>query len=151
MLAKITCTQKEKAKSKREILLDFYGEKKGSLYEFGLAEASDEHDFVTKLNLLQEKWESHCKGFYHFLSNRKDVFISSVICSARTGTNVYGLFYQNDIESQHYFEKIRQNFRKKSIQTAIDDFQLLNRKARQRRNASVIWCRILQVCLSKKV
>ena len=38
-----------------------------------------------------------------------------MIASAREGTNVSGLFYQNDIESIHHIEKLSQCFKKQSI------------------------------------
>ena len=41
---------------------------------------------------------------------RKQKFINSFICFARDESNVGGLFYQNDIESQHFVEKVQQNF-----------------------------------------
>ena len=124
ILPKSKCTERERMNAKKEILLDIYGQIKESLYEYGLAESSDENEFSCKLLSLQQKWESRCAGFYDwFCSNRKNKFITSVICSARNGTNVDGLFYQNDIESQHFVEKVHQNFEKKSVEDSITYFQ----------------------------
>ena len=119
-------TEKEKMMAKKEIILDIYGQRRGTLYKYGLAESSDEAEFCGKLDSLQQKCESRCKGFFDwFCGNRKQKFINSVICSARDGSNVNGLFYQNDIESQHFVEKVQQNFEKKSVQTTIKNFQTL--------------------------
>ena len=105
------CTEKEKMMFKKEINLDIYGQKRDALYEYGLAESSDETEFCGKLNSLQRKWGSRCKGFFDWLcGNRKQKFINSVICSACDGSNVDGLFHKNDIESQHFVEKVQQNF-----------------------------------------
>ena len=111
MMDRKKCTEKEKIMAKKEIILDVYGQKRDTLYEYGLAESSDETEFCGKLNSLQRKWGSRCKGFFDwFCRNRKQKFINSVICSACDGSNVDGLFHQNDIESQHFVEKVQQNF-----------------------------------------
>ena len=44
--------------AKKEIILDIYGQKRGTLYEYGLAASSDEAEFRGKLNSLQQKWGS---------------------------------------------------------------------------------------------
>ena len=49
------CTKKEKMMAKKEITLDIYGQRKGTLYKYDLAESSDEADFCGKLNSLQQK------------------------------------------------------------------------------------------------
>ena len=46
-----------------------------------------------------------------------------VIASAREGTLVAGLFYQNDVEN--YVEKVSQCYQKKSVQEAIESLQRL--------------------------
>ena len=38
-----------------------------------------------------------------------------MIATAYTGTNVSGLFHQNDIQSLHHIEKLSQCFKKRSI------------------------------------
>ena len=52
------CTEKEKMMARKEIILDIYGQRRGTLYEYGLAESSDEAKFCGKVNSLQQKWES---------------------------------------------------------------------------------------------
>ena len=97
--------------AKKEIILDIYGQKRGTLYEYGLTESSDEAEFCGNLNSLQQKWGSRCKEFFDWIcGNRKQKFINSIICSARDGWNVDELFYQNHIESQCFAEKVQQNF-----------------------------------------
>ena len=82
--------------AKKEIILDIYGQKRGTLYEYGLAASSDEAEFCGKLNSLQQKWGSWCKGFFDwFCGNHTQKFINSIICSASDESNVDGLFYQN--------------------------------------------------------
>ena len=49
--------------AKKEIILDIYGQKRGTLYEYGLAESSDEAEFCGNLNSLQQKWGSDVKSF----------------------------------------------------------------------------------------
>ena len=58
------CTEEEKIIAKKEIILDIYGEKRGTLYKYGLAESSEEAEFCGELNSLQQKWGSRCKGFF---------------------------------------------------------------------------------------
>ena len=50
---------------------------------------------------------------------------SSVICSAREGTDVCGPFYQNDVESEHFVEKVQQSFKKKSLRGAVLAFKMI--------------------------
>ena len=111
MMDRKKCTEKEKMMAKKEIILVIYGQKRGTLCEYGPAKSSDEAEFYGKLNSLQQKWGSRCKGFLDwFCGNCKQKFINSFICSAGDGSNMDGLFYQNDIESQHFVEKVQQNF-----------------------------------------
>ena len=42
-------------------------------------------------------------------------FENSVIASARDGSKVFGMLYQNDIESLHFIKKKRQYFQKQSV------------------------------------
>lgn len=121
LTAGLNVSAASKVLSRTEILKDIYGERKGTWYEYGLAESSNEDDFIRKLNGLEQKWEAHCPGFYRwFCDQRVDRFINSVICSARDGTNVSGLYYQNDIEALHFVEKKNQQFRKESIVNVIE-------------------------------
>ena len=74
---------------------------------------------------MQQKWESHCEGFFDwFGGNRKQKIINSGICSACDGSNVDGLFYQNDIVSTCRW-KGAPNFEKKSPQAALRNFETL--------------------------
>ena len=41
--------------SKKELILDIYRQRRGTLYEYRLAESSDEAEFCGKLNSLQQK------------------------------------------------------------------------------------------------
>ena len=84
-----------KVNAKKDIIKDIYGQRKGGLYEYGLIEDIDEADFTAKLaSLKKAKWESRCAGFFDwFLRKRKQKMISSVICSAREGTDVCGPVY----------------------------------------------------------
>ena len=120
LLAKTNATEATKKQTKSRILKDIYGECNGSTLKLGLAEAKDRDEFSTVLQSLEEKWNSLCPGFFEwFQKNRKVKFESSVICSAREGTNVIGMFYQNDIESMHYIEKRNQCFKKESVVDAV--------------------------------
>ena len=108
------------------MIKDIYGQRKGSLDEYGLIKDIDEADFIAKLPSLKSKWESHCAGFFDwFLRKRKQKMISSVICSVREGTDVCGPFYQNDVESQHFVEKVQQSFKKKSVGDAVLGFKTI--------------------------
>ena len=79
MMDRKKCTEGKKMMAKKEIKLDIYGQRRGTLYEYGLAESSDEEEFCGKLNSLQQKWESRCEGFFDwFCGNRKQKFINSV-------------------------------------------------------------------------
>ena len=48
-----------------------------------------------------------------------------MICSAREGTEVAGLYYQNDIESMHFVEKKKQQFRKENVIDVITNVSTL--------------------------
>lgn len=43
---------------------------------------------------------------------KSDDFVASIIQSAREGTDVKGLYFQNDAESIHFLEKLSQEFNK---------------------------------------
>ena len=47
------------------------GQRKGSLYEYGLIEATAEVDFTAKLASLKTKWESRSTGLFDWLSEKK--------------------------------------------------------------------------------
>ena len=54
------------------------------------------------------------------------MFIESVIQSARDGTNIQGLYYQNDVESQHAVEKCIQHYKKEDVLVVINNLQRLS-------------------------
>ena len=113
--------------AKFSILQDIYGCPIGGFYEFGLADAFNKEDFEVKLASLQEKWNSFCPEFFGwFKKKRSDFFVESVIQSAREGSDVHGLYYQNDVESLHHVEKMNQNFEKKTVKEAIGNIQKLS-------------------------
>ena len=65
---------------------------------------------------LKPRLEKLCPGFYEwFVTHRKKGFEESVIKSAREGTSVEGLFYQNDIESLNAVENRIQCFMSKDV------------------------------------
>ena len=109
LLGKTKYSVSERNRTMNEILKDIYGDKKDSYQEFGLAESQDKPNFNAKFTSLKEKWEIRRPGFYDwFLKQRKEKFENGVITSARDGSNVFGMFYQNDIESLHFIEKKKQ-------------------------------------------
>ena len=81
--------------------------------EYGFTEATDETDFTTKLQSLNAKWAGCCTGFFHWFLRKKKM-ISLAICSERERTDAWGPFYQNDVKSQHFVEKVQQSFKKKA-------------------------------------
>ena len=111
---------------KSEILWDIYGKRTGETFEKGLADSTNENDMNRKLSDLKPRWDKLCPGFYAwFVKHRKSDFITSVIKSAREGTNVEGLFYQNDIESQHAKQKRLQRFKASNILEAVNTVKQL--------------------------
>ena len=115
-----------KTQYQEEIVADIYGRRRGDTMENGLIEADNEDDFTAKLASCQLKWEKLCPGFYDwFLTHRKKDFITSVIKSARVGTNVSGIYYQNDIESKHAVEKRIQHFKGKKLPDALETIETL--------------------------
>ena len=68
-----------------------------------------------------------CPEFFGwFKTKRSDIFVESEIQSARKGSDVRGLYYQNDVESLHHVEKMNQNFEKKTVKEAIGNTQNLS-------------------------
>ena len=105
--------------SKSEIVKDIYGSHSGNYYESGLA--SDKVDFEVKFASLKQKRESLCPTFHSWFGKRRSAkFITSVIQSARKDTDVKGLYYQNDVESMHFLDKLNQDF-KKDLPKHIDE------------------------------
>ena len=118
--------EKKKEQIKMEILNDLYGRRLNNLFERGIADSLDKDDFEAKLLSLKPRWEKICPGFFGwFEKNRKADFISSVIVSAREGTNVQGLYYSNDIESLHAVEKRMQSFKVGTVLEAVNTINSL--------------------------
>ena len=132
-LQKKSGVKKTDASYKQQILWDIYGKRVHDTFEQGLADADDSADLEGKLNSLKARWEKLCPGFYDwFAKQRKTEFIECVIKSAREGTNIDGLYYQNDIESLHAVEKRIQNFKKGSINDAVRTInELIKREEKQ--------------------
>ena len=101
-------------------MADIYGRNDAILKELGLASAEDEVDFKIKVTSLEDKWEQLAPGFYDWFSTRraKD-FIEHVICSAREGSGIEDLFYNNAIESMHAVLKRETSGKKLSVVDAI--------------------------------
>ena len=51
--------------------------------------------------------------------------MQSVIETAKSGTAVQGLFYNNNIECQHFREKLEQSYEKGSLETVISTLEKL--------------------------
>ena len=117
----------QKFHSKAEVLNDIYGERTRTYYEFGLAESYDTDDFNAKLISLEEKWKALIPGFYGWFDiSRKTLFIETVIRSAREKADIQGLYYQNDLESQHAVKKCIQNYKKEDILVVIKNLERLS-------------------------
>ena len=62
-----------------------------------------------------------CPGFYDwFQKKRGSDFVDSVIQSAREGSDVKDLYFQNDVEPMYFLEKLNQDFKKESTTIAIE-------------------------------
>ena len=106
LLNKQKSTSSQRSSSKITILKDIFGESKGSVYDYGLAETHDFGNFSAKLISLKENGKTFVQGFINGFR---------VISSSRERTNLSGLFYQNYIEFVHHIKKFRQCFTKRSI------------------------------------
>ena len=92
-----------------KILADIYGCQYGSVKEIGLADSTTAEDLDSRLIDLKERWENLCPDFYDwFMSKRKKLFQEKVIEEARKGSNIHGLYFNNNIESMHFKEKTEQ-------------------------------------------
>ena len=110
------------------IIADIYGCRYGRVQEYGLADSTDPDDFHAKLENLQEEWDRLCPRFHKwFCEKRKPIFVQSVTETARSGTAVQGLFY-NNIECQHFHKKPQQLHKKGSLETIISTLQKLVEK-----------------------
>ena len=131
--SKLQTADKYKASNKQNILWDIYGKRTDDVFQQGLADAEDVDEFNAKLMSLKPRWDKLCTGFYNwFVSNRKKEFEQSVIKSARDGTNVRGLYYQNDIESKHAEQKRMQCFKKGTTIDVVNTMkELIKREDQQ--------------------
>ena len=127
LLAKTSKTSSQQAKAKYEVINDIYGERIGTSYEYGIVESLDKDDLCLKLDSLKDKWNALIPGFHTwFIENRKEMFVNSVIDSARKDIKVDGLFYQNDVESLHHVEKCIQGFKKEDVLQVIRNLKRLS-------------------------
>ena len=107
--------------TKFSILQDIYGHRTGGFYEFGLADAFNKEDFGVKLASLQEKWNSLCPEFFGWFKKQSDFFVENVIQSAREGSDVCGLYYQNAVELKRWVKILR-----KKVKEAVGNTQKLS-------------------------
>ena len=92
-----------------KILAVIYRCRYGSVKEFGLADFATADDFESWLASLKEQWDSLYPQFHGgFTVKCKDLFKEKVIEEARQGSNINGLYYNNNIESMHFKEKTKQ-------------------------------------------
>ena len=77
IVQKLDCRENERLRAKKKILSDINGERRGRLYEYGLAKSSDAEEFSEKLPSLERMWESRCPGFFN--EKRKRKFSDGVI------------------------------------------------------------------------
>jgi len=127
LLEKTNKSSSQQAKAKYEITNDIYGERIGTSYEYGIVESLDEDDLCIKLDSLKDKWNALIPGFHTwFIENRKEMFIGSVIDSARKDIKIDGLFYQNDVESLHHVEKCIQGYKKEDVLQVIRNLKRLS-------------------------
>ena len=93
--------------AKRAIIADIYGCRYGRVQEYGLADSTDPDDFHAKLESLQEEWDRLSPSLHKWFCEKwKFIFVQSVTETARSGTVVQGLFYNNNLERQHFYKKL---------------------------------------------
>ena len=69
----------------KDILGDIFGSKVDDTYFEGLIDAEGSEEFVDKLKILKQKWETQCAGFFEWFSvYEAEVFCTSMIASVRT-------------------------------------------------------------------
>ena len=91
-----------------------------------MADSTNPDDFHAKLESLQEEWDRLCPGFRKwFCKKRKPIFVQSVIETAISGSAVQSSFYSNNVERQHFREKLEQSYKKGSLETVISTLQKL--------------------------
>jgi len=69
----------------KDILGDIFGSTIDDTYFEGLIDAKGSEEFVDKLKILKQKWETQCAGFLEWFSiYEAELFCSSMIASVRT-------------------------------------------------------------------
>lgn len=87
---------------------------------------------IFKLNSPEKRQTRICPCFFEWVVlKRMQNFIDIAIVSARDGTNLNGLYYQNDIESINFVEKMRRYFSKKSVSEVTKPFELFHNRQDQ--------------------
>ena len=113
----------------RKIIADIYGCQYGGVREYGLTDSTNKEDLEARLRGLEERWELLCPGFCKwFNEKRKPICESSVTESARKPTNVQGLYYNNTIEAQHFFQKTKQSFKAGTISEKVGTLKTLTER-----------------------
>lgn len=111
------------------ILNDIYGENEGTYYDYGLGEGSDEFDFNAKMKSLLQKGEELIPCYFKWFSvNRNKLVAESVIESARDGSGVNGMYYQNDIERIYSVWHCIQNFKRLDVLSVVENLQRLDQR-----------------------
>ena len=88
------------------ILADICGYQYGCQY---LADSATADDVESRLASLREQWDSLCPEFHGWVTAKhKDLFKEKKIKEASQGSNVSGLYYNNNIESMNFKEKTEQ-------------------------------------------
>ena len=96
-------------RASKKILADIYGSQYESVKDLGLADPAMIKDFDSNLDNVKEQWEQLYPGFYKcFVAKRKTLFQEKVIEEARKESNVYRMYYNNNIKSMHFKEKTEQ-------------------------------------------
>ena len=76
-----------------KISFNICGRNYGGMKELGIVDSTDIDDFRIKLESLKSVWDNLCPGSYkRFFEKRASFFEQSVIESARTGTEVQGVY-----------------------------------------------------------
>ena len=97
------------------IMADIYGTQNNILFQTGLADAINEHDFMAKSDSLGQIWDYLFPGFQRrFWMKRVPLFIEYAILSARENACIESQFYTNGLELKHRLPK------KKLVESNID-------------------------------
>ena len=88
-------------------------------------------NFQKSQRLSKESGKVDVQDFSNSLMKNEKKFIDGVIVSVLDGTLLTGLFYQNNVESQHFVEKVNQCFQKRSVKEVIESFQQLSQRQKK--------------------